>query len=97
MIDLTPLMPLVDPEATADARKEHESLIAGNLGNTQFVVVWDETGRYEVSLAQKGRWQPSAGAVRAFWRKWGVEPVDPVPIIILKGRGLLYVVRRGST
>lgn len=97
MIDLTPLMPLVDPKATLEGRRTHENLIAGNFGRMRFVVIWDDTGRCEASFTHKDRWQPPKAAIQAFWRKWGVEPVDPAPELILKGRGLLYVVKRGST
>lgn len=98
MIDLTPLMPLMDREATEDAKRSvpnpPDRIVAGNLGLLRFVVVVDNDGWCEASFSAQGRWQPSKGMIRAFWRKWGVEPVYPAPTVILKGRDS---VRRGNT
>ena len=99
MIDLTPLQPLVDPEATRNILRSApqplpDKLIAGFLGTMQFIVSLDANGHCEASFATPhGR--PTSAQQEAFWRRWGVRPPEQKPTVIFRGRGLHWVVQQG--
>lgn len=97
---LRPLAPLIDREAGEQVLRNQpdpkpDSLVAGTLGTMSFIVTADGDGQVEVSLAGE-RARPTDGQVRAFFRRWGQPVPADVPIRIIGGRGLFWVVQRGK-
>lgn len=101
MIDLTPLLPLCCPsvaEAAMQMLGETERpdvLIAGRLGRLGFVVTLDGWGDCEASISLPDA-RPTAGHALAFFRKWGIPMPKAKPRAILGGKGLHWVISRGT-
>jgi hypothetical protein len=101
MIDLTPLLPLIDLRASdlvkdCEAAAELGEVIAGRLGKTAFVVTTAPDGSCHASLSRADR-RPTAGEAAAFFRRWGVTPEDPTPRVFANGRGIMFTVRHERT
>ena len=101
MIDVSKLLPLCQPSVAKRAMEalmaedKPDTMLVGRLGRIGFVVTFDGSGDCEASISLPDE-RPTMRHARAFFRQWGRPiPMQP-PLSILGGKGLHWVISRGT-